>query len=164
MVVDRGFGVGIGDPEVDIAIIRIPREHDARLDGQVLLQPSVYALRSTATRHNGAIVSPRGASLDLSRVDARLQKNLPVQTRVVLTWDANDCDIDLWVADPNAETAIYDHPRTYQGGRMSRDFTAGYGPEEFLLRSPKPGTYRVKINYYADHRQTDLGRSRRRCA
>ena len=94
---------------------------------------------------------------DLSRVDPRLRKNLPVQTRVILTWDANDCDIDLWVTDPNAETANYGHTLTHQGGRMSRDFTAGYGPEEFLLRAPKPGTYRVKINYYGDNRQSALG-------
>jgi uncharacterized protein YfaP (DUF2135 family) len=53
--------------------------------------------------------------------------------------------------------AIYNHPRTYQGGRMSRDFTGGYGPEEFMLRDPKAGTYSVKINYYGDSRQTALG-------
>ncbi len=104
-----------------------------------------------------ALAASCGKTLDLSNVDPRLRKNLPVQTRVVLTWDANDCDIDLWVSDPNAETAIYSNPLTYQGGRMSSDFTAGYGPEEFLLRDPKPGKYRAKINYYGDRRQTALG-------
>jgi Ca-activated chloride channel family protein len=104
-----------------------------------------------------AIAASCGEALDLSNVDPRLRKNLPVQTRVVLTWDANDCDIDLLVSDPNAETAIYNHPLTYQGGRMSSDFTGGYGPEEFLLRDPKPGKYRAKINYYGDRRQTALG-------
>lgn len=31
---------------------------------------------------------------------------------------------------------------------MSRDFTAGYGPEEFILREPKPGEYTVAVKYY----------------
>src|SRR5439155_396787 len=47
-----------------------------------------------------ALAATCGESLDLSRVDPRLRKNLPVQTRVVVTWDTNDCDIDLWVTDP----------------------------------------------------------------
>ena len=76
---------------------------------------------------------------------------------MILTWDTNDCDIDLWVNDPNGEQAIYNHPRTTQGGRMSRDFTGGYGPEEFLLRNPKPGKYTVQINYFGDRRQTAIG-------
>ncbi len=104
-----------------------------------------------------AIAATCGESLNLSRVDHRLRKNLPVETRVILTWDTNDCDIDLWVTDPNAERSFYSHPLTYQGGRMSRDLTAGYGPEEFMLRSPKPGTYRVHLDYFGDARQTALG-------
>jgi Ca-activated chloride channel family protein len=104
-----------------------------------------------------AIAATCGEELDLSRVDARLRRNLPVQTRIVVTWDTNDCDIDLWVTDPNGEKAIYNHPRTFQGGLISCDFTGGYGPEEFLLRDPKPGKYRAKINYYGDGRQTAFG-------
>lgn len=104
-----------------------------------------------------AIVSTCEAKLDLSKIDRRLLKNLPVTTRVILTWDANDCDIDLWVTDPNGEVAMYNHPLTYQGGHMSRDFTGGYGPEEFILRTPKPGKYKVQINYFGDHRQNALG-------
>ena len=104
-----------------------------------------------------AIAATCGQTLDLNRIDPRLQKNLPVATRAILTWDANDCDIDLWVTDPDGEVAMYNHPLTYQGGRMSRDFTQGYGPEEFMLRDPKPGVYRVQINYFGDSRQTALG-------
>lgn len=104
-----------------------------------------------------AIVATCNQKLDLSRIDPRLQKNLPLDLRVVLSWDANDSDIDLWVADPNGETAKYDAPATYQGGQMSRDFTGGYGPEEFILHTAKPGTYKIRINYYGDRRETALG-------
>ena len=100
-------------------------------------------LNALAARHPG---------LDVSRVDERLRRNLPVGLRVVLSWDADDTDIDLWVVDPNTELAYFGHPRTHQGGLMSRDFTAGYGPEEFVLRQPKPGRYEVRANFYG-HRQ-----------
>ncbi len=104
-----------------------------------------------------AIVATCGEKLDLSQIDRRFLKNLSAGLRVILTWDADACDIDLWVDDPIGEQAIYSHPRTIQGGRMSRDFTGGYGPEEFLLRDPMPGKYSIRINYYGDRRQTALG-------
>ena len=103
------------------------------------------------------IAAACGQPLDLGKVHPRLRTNLPLGLRAVLTWDADNCDIDLWVVDPNGEMAKFDHPLTYQGGRMSKDFTQGYGPEEFILRAPKPGVYQVKINYYGDRRQTAIG-------
>ncbi|MDR1011111.1 MAG: DUF2135 domain-containing protein [Opitutaceae bacterium] len=104
-----------------------------------------------------AIVATCGQKPDVSKIDARLLKNMPAGLRVILTWDADNCDIDLWVDDPNGERAIYDHPLTYQGGRMSRDFTGGHGPEEFLVRDPKPGKYTVRINYFGESASTPLG-------
>ncbi len=93
-----------------------------------------------------------GKALDLSRVDPRLQRNLPLDLRAVLSWDADNTDIDLWVIDPNGERAYYGNRLTYQGGRMSRDFIGGYGPEEFSLKHAKPGTYTVRAQFYG-HRQ-----------
>jgi tetratricopeptide (TPR) repeat protein len=104
-----------------------------------------------------AIVATCGEKLDLTKVDARLRRNLPVGLRVILTWDADNCDIDLWVDDPNGEKTYYGAPLSGQGGRMSQDFTQGYGPEEFLLREPKAGKYQVRINYFGDRRQNALG-------
>ncbi len=77
-----------------------------------------------------------------------LAQPLPVGLRAVLRWDLDDTDIDLHVTDPNGEEVYYSHRLSYQGGTISRDFTAGYGPEEFILRNPKPGTYEVAVNYY----------------
>lgn len=104
-----------------------------------------------------AIAATCGEKLDLSRIDARFLKNLPVGLRVILTWDADACDIDLHVSDPDGEEAYYGNKSTAQGGQMSDDFTGGYGPEEFLLRDPKSGKYRIKIHYFGDTRQTALG-------
>ena len=98
-----------------------------------------------------------GNTLDASRIDPRLRRNLPLDARVILTWDADATDIDLWVTDPNGEKAYYGHRLTYQGGRMSRDFTGGYGPEEFSLKRAKPGRYLVQVNFYGHTRQTVAG-------
>lgn len=103
------------------------------------------------------IAATCGQSLDLSKVDPRLLRNLPVGLRVTLTWDSDQSDLDLWVTDPNAEKCFYGHRDTYQGGHNSQDFTQGYGPEEFLLREPAPGTYTMQVNYYGDRRQMARG-------
>ena len=104
-----------------------------------------------------AVIATSGANLDVSRIDPRLVKNLPLDLRVVLTWDADNTDIDLWVTDPNGEKAFYGHRLTYQGGRMSLDFTGGYGPEEYSLKRAKPGKYKVEAQYYGDRRQAVTG-------
>lgn len=96
---------------------------------------------------------PGQPPLDTSAIDPRLLRNLPLDLRVVLTWDADNTDIDLWVIDPNGERAYYGRQLTYQGGRMSNDFTGGYGPEEFSLRVAKPGTYTVKAQFYGHNQQ-----------
>lgn len=99
-----------------------------------------------------AIVATAPGKLDVSRIDPRLLRNLPLELRAVLTWDADNTDIDLWVTDPNGERAYYGNRLTRQGGRMSLDFTGGYGPEEFSLKRAKPGKYLIQANFYG-HRQ-----------
>jgi hypothetical protein len=98
-----------------------------------------------------------GRTLDVGDIDSRLLRNLPVDLRVVLAWDADNSDMDLLVTDPDGEQAYYGNPLTYQGGHMSRDFTGGYGPEEFMLRHAKPGIYRVQVNYFSDAQQIVTG-------
>jgi Ca-activated chloride channel family protein len=77
--------------------------------------------------------------------------------RVVMTWDADNSDMDLWVTDPNGERCAYNFPLTYQGGRISRDFTNGYGPEEFALKVAKPGKYKIETNFYGNRQQVLAG-------
>jgi Ca-activated chloride channel homolog len=78
---------------------------------------------------------------------------VPVGLRVVLGWNANDVDIDLWVRDPAGEWAYYSQKQTNTGGQMSDDFTEGYGPETFTIARPLPGTYTVFAHYFANHEQ-----------
>ncbi|HEX5277982.1 MAG TPA: VIT domain-containing protein [Fluviicoccus sp.] len=101
-----------------------------------------------------AIVATSPKRLNTGGIDPRLLRNLPVGLRVTLAWDADNTDIDLHVTDTLGEEAYYGNPLTGQGGRMSADFTGGYGPEEFLLRRPAPGKYRIHTRYFGDRSQT----------
>jgi len=97
-------------------------------------------------------------TLDTSRLDPRLLLEMPVDIRVVINWDTDNSDMDLWVTDPSGETCNYSHNRTAMGGRISRDFTQGYGPEVFTLKRAKPGTYTIQANYFGTRQQTaDIG-------
>ena len=95
--------------------------------------------------------------LDASAIDPRLRRALPLDLRVVLGWDSDNSDMDLWVTDPNGERAYYGNRLTYQGGQMSEDFTGGYGPEQFSLRDAKPGTYKVEANFFGSREQLVTG-------
>ncbi|MDR1274764.1 MAG: DUF2135 domain-containing protein, partial [Odoribacteraceae bacterium] len=91
------------------------------------------------------------AGLDTSGIDRRLlPRSMPVDIRVVLNWNMNNTDIDLHVTDPTGETCSYQHTATATGGRISRDITQGYGPEQFMIKKAVPGKYEVFVNYYGD--------------
>ena len=77
--------------------------------------------------------------------------------RVVLSWDADETDLDLHVTEPGGEEAFYGHRRTSAGGDVSRDVTDGYGPEEYMIRRAPAGAYRIRAHYFASHRQEIFG-------
>ena len=104
-----------------------------------------------------ALIATHPGAIDTSHFDKRLLRNLPVDLRVVLNWDADNSDMDLWVTDPNGERAYYGNRLTRQGGRMSADLTSGYGPEEFMLKAALPGRYKVEANYYGNRQQLISG-------
>jgi uncharacterized protein YfaP (DUF2135 family) len=80
--------------------------------------------------------------------DPRLKKPLDLDVRILLTWDADLTDMDLHVVEPSGERAFFSHNLTTIGGLVSRDFTQGYGPEEYCLKKAMPGTYKIEVNYY----------------
>lgn len=94
----------------------------------------------------------QGRPVKTQAFDQRLLRNLPLDLRIVLGWDADNTDIDLWVTDPDGEQTYYGRRLSYQGARVSRDVTGGYGPEEFALKVAKPGRYVVQARFYG-HRQ-----------
>lgn len=99
----------------------------------------------------------RHAGLNTTFIDKDLLQDLPVDVRIILTWDTDNCDMDLWVTDPYEEKCFYSHKLTAIGGRMSNDFTGGYGPEMFTLKQAVKGNYKVQINYYGSRSQKANG-------
>ena len=104
-------------------------------------------INSLVARHKG---------IKTNFIDKRLLKSEPVDIRVVLSWDTDNCDIDLWVTDPTNEECYFSNPLTYLGGKISYDVTQGYGPEEFMIKKAPKGTYKIAVNYYGTHSQKQL--------
>ncbi len=102
-----------------------------------------------------AVDWPDGKKPAVPAFDAAYRRDLPVKLRIVMSWDADETDIDLHVLEPNGEEAFYGHRRTAEGGFVSEDVTTGYGPEEYLKKELESGVYKVLTNYFASH-QTAL--------
>lgn len=96
------------------------------------------------------LIARYGNKLNTKDIDKRLIQPLPVDVRVVLNWNKNDTDIDLWLTDPMGEKGYYGNSRTKIGGRISNDFTAGYGPEQFMIKKAPKGKYKIEVNYFGD--------------
>ncbi|AMA48424.1 VIT domain-containing protein [Flavobacterium covae] len=90
--------------------------------------------------------------LDKKYVDAK-----PVDLRIILNWNQMDTDIDLHIIEPTNEECYYAHKDTEIGARFSKDFTQGYGPEQYLLRNAIKGKYQIKTNYYGETKLTETG-------
>jgi tetratricopeptide (TPR) repeat protein len=109
---------------------------------------------------NRLIVRYRALGGGAVPLDPRLIAMLDVDLRVVIEWNTEETDLDLWVDEPNGERAMYSNQETLIGGRMSEDMTEGYGPEEYLLRRAPAGTFTIRANVYAADRINPNGASR----
>ncbi|MEO0471543.1 MAG: DUF2135 domain-containing protein, partial [Bacteroidota bacterium] len=105
-------------------------------------------ISTLAAQEMNSLIARSGKALKLDFIDKRVMAKLPTDIRVVLNWDTDAVDMDLWVIDPRGEKCYYAHRETEIGGWMSNDFTGGYGPEEFLIKNAMPGKYTVQVNYY----------------
>jgi len=91
------------------------------------------------------------------RIDRRLRRLLDLDVRISMSWDADLTDVDLHIFEPTGEHAYYGHNLTEIGGLVSRDFTQGYGPEEYVLRKAVPGVYTIKAHFYGSSQQAVVG-------
>ena len=95
--------------------------------------------------------------LKLSDIEKKIMADMSVEVRVVINWNKNDTDIDLWVTDPSGEKCFYSHTRTAAGGRISKDFTRGFGPEQFMLKKAIKGKYKIEANFFGERQLTLSG-------
>lgn len=110
-----------------------------------------------ANRLAGLLEKQQGDTPFVNPIDERLRGELDVDLRIVLTWDADLTDMDLWIIEPTGEKCFYSQPRSQIGGTMSDDFTQGYGPEEYWLRNTMPGRYQIRANYFSSNAQRLTG-------
>lgn len=106
---------------------------------------------------NNVLAKARAAGMTEFNVSPRLVQLMDLDIRIVMTWDSDMTDIDLWVTEPTEEKAYYSHNRTSIGGLVSRDFTDGYGPEVYLIRNARHGTYKIEANYYGNRTNRLIG-------
>ncbi len=96
-------------------------------------------------------------SIKTDKLDKKYLTKMPVGVRIILNWNQMDTDIDLHVIEPTGEECYYAHRDTAAGARFSKDFTQGYGPEQYLLRNAVKGKYIVKTNYFGERALTENG-------
>ncbi len=113
-------------------------------------------IEGIALEELNALVARTKSSAPTS-LDSRLIRNLDVDVRIVMSWDADATDVDLHVLEPSGEEAAYNHNRTTIGGLVSHDFTQGYGPEEYLVRRAMSGPFKIFAHYYGSRQQTVIG-------
>lgn len=116
-----------------------------------------FGIEETVLMELNEIISRHKNELDLSKINQRLIADLPVDVRVALNWNKDNTDIDLWVTDSNGEKCMYSHKSTEIGGRLSDDFTGGFGPEQFLLKKAISGTYKIETNFFGENQATVSG-------
>ena len=121
--------------------------------------PRFNGIELIALNEINAILTKKPELVKGSKIDKRFITQMPVDIRVVLNWDADNTDVDLWVTDPNGEKCFYSHKNTEAGGRISNDFTQGYGPEEFMIRKAIPGKYKIQAHYYGSSSQSIQGKA-----
>lgn len=61
------------------------------------------------------LIANHRSQLNLSNINPKIIADLPVNIRVVISWNKDDTDIDLWVTDPNNERCYYSHKETEIG-------------------------------------------------
>jgi hypothetical protein len=97
------------------------------------------------------------SGLKTEKLDKKYLDKMPVDIRVIMNWNQMDVDLDLHVTEPNGEECYYSHTSTEAGGRFSKDFTRGYGPEQYLIRNAIKGKYKIKSNFFGETKLTENG-------
>ncbi len=97
------------------------------------------------------------SDLKTGKLDKKYLDKMPVAVRIIMNWNQMDVDIDMHVIEPNGEECYYGHKTTQIGARFSKDFTQGYGPEQYLLRNNFKGKYQIKTNFFGERTLTESG-------
>ncbi|MFB9077553.1 VIT domain-containing protein [Flavobacterium procerum] len=97
------------------------------------------------------------SEIKAAKLDKKYLAKMPVDIRIIMNWNLMDVDLDLHVIEPTGEECYYGNKTTDAGARFSKDFTRGYGPEQYLIRNAKKGKYKIKTNYFGESELTENG-------
>jgi TonB-dependent SusC/RagA subfamily outer membrane receptor len=110
-------------------------------------------LRGIMLNELNGIIALHADDMNMTAFPSEIIRPLPADLRIVIDWNKDETDIDLHVVEPDGEECFYQHTLTKNRGRISHDFTNGYGPEEYEVRNALKGKYRIRVNYYGDRYQ-----------
>jgi hypothetical protein len=127
----------------------VKKDYDGRFEG-------IHLIALNEINH---LIAQHPKEIETKYIPDYFLVQLPMDIRIVLNWDADNTDVDLWVTEPNQEKCMYSYKLTTNGGRISNDFTQGYGPEEYLIRKAPKGRYRIQAHYYGNHRPSLSGKA-----
>jgi len=119
--------------------------------------PEIEVIALTEANRILAVLERAGVSTADLPTPQKLRKLLDVDLRIVMTWDTDQTDMDLWAIEPSAEKCLDSHNLTAICGTISRDLTGGYGPEECQVRKGLAGDYKVQANFYGSRSQSLTG-------
>ncbi|WP_435895566.1 VIT domain-containing protein [Oceaniferula spumae] len=125
----------------------VSRKWNGRFDGVQMI----------ALNEWNQLVSEHRSKVRVRASQQRFRHLMDCDIRVIISWDTDNSDMDLWVTDPKGEKCYYSNTLTRLGGRISDDMTDGRGPEEFLIRRAPSGKYKIQANYYGSRQQTLIG-------
>lgn len=130
------------------------------IDGKLLekdQEERFYGIEHLAYVEVCNLVSKHKGKLDLDKHQKKIFKEFKVDLRVVVDWNHNNTDLDLWVESPKSEKVSYKNTNSEEGGRISEDLTEGYGPEEFMIKKASKGDYKISVDYFNDQVQKVSG-------
>lgn len=95
------------------------------------------------------------ARLKLKRVSQEIDLR-GTELIVAISWNTDRTDIDLHVVEPSGEECFYSHNKTRSGGMLTKDVTAGFGPEMYINKKAPKGKYDLSVKYFSSD-QNKLG-------
>jgi tetratricopeptide (TPR) repeat protein len=154
----RDYGLALAENEeyqaaLDTLCLALTKEYNSDI------MSNYGGIEETIIMEINNLIARHRPYLNVSGIDRKLLHPMPVDIRVVMNWNMNDTDMDLWVTDPSGEKCFYSNRKTTVGGRLSEDFTQGYGPEQFLLKSAQKGKYKIQVHYYGESRAKIAGKT-----
>ncbi|MFI1743850.1 VIT domain-containing protein [Thalassobellus sediminis] len=130
------------------------------IDGNLLEKDEeerFYGIEHIAYVEACHLASKYESELNLSEIQKRLLKEFKVDIRVVIDWNHDNTDLDLWVENPNSEKVLFSNKSSKDGGRISEDLMEGYGPEEFMIKKASKGDYEILVDFYGHEVQKISG-------